>query len=64
MKAASPVHILGDRAYVLRLRKACTEALRTGAAQFACDDEDDEEIYTVISCSKRMAKKKIGFTTE
>jgi hypothetical protein len=61
LKADSSTHILGDRAYVLRLRKACTEALKNGCAQFACDDQDDEEIYTVITCSKRLGKQKIGF---
>lgn len=62
MKAAGSTHIFGDRAYVTRLRKSCTEALRTGASQFACEDPDDDEIYTVIVCHK--FKKKIGFRNE
>ena len=56
--------VKGNRTYILKVRKACSDALRTGSAMVACEDEDGDDIVTTIVCSKRMAPKsfrKAGF---
>lgn len=58
-------HIKGNREFVLRLRKACSEALRNGCAAFTAEDEDGDDASTTIVCSEKIrvkgSKEPIGF---
>lgn len=57
--------IMGNRAYVLRLRKACSDALTQGATAFTAEDEDGDDATTTITCSNKLkvkaSKQRLGF---
>lgn len=48
--------IKGNRAYIVKVRKACSDALKSGSGIVACLDEDGDDIVTTIVCSARFGR--------